>query len=129
MGVFLWSRKVVSRFGRTSSDAPIADVYNVIISDLRNAAENLPEKASVLGRATRYSAAHLLAKVYLTRGSAVKDARGQKATDMDSTLYYAEQVINSGAYALQENFSSLWDIKNQGTRSCVCRAVHNRADV
>ena len=42
--------------------------------------KNLPEKASVLGRATRYSAAHLLAKVYLTRGSAVKDARGQKAT-------------------------------------------------
>lgn len=30
--------------------APIADVYNVIISDLRNAAENLPEKASVLDR-------------------------------------------------------------------------------
>ena len=28
--------------------APIADVYSVIISDLRNAAENLPEKASVL---------------------------------------------------------------------------------
>lgn len=109
---------------------PIADVYNVIISDLRNAAENLPEKASVLGRATRYSAAHLLAKVYLTRGSAVKDARGQKATDMDSTLYYAEQVINSGAYALQENFSSLWDIKNQGNSEAdVCRAVHNRADV
>ena len=99
--------------------APIADVYNVIISDLRNAAENLPEKASVLGRATRYSAAHLLAKVYLTRGSAVKDARGQKATDMDSTLYYAEQVINSGAYALQENFSSLWDIKNQGNSEAV----------
>ena len=99
--------------------APIADVYSVIISDLRNAAENLPEKASVLGRATRYSAAHLLAKVYLTRGSAVKDARGQKATDMDSTLYYAEQVINSGAYALQENFSSLWDIKNQGNSEAV----------
>ena len=81
--------------------------------------KNLPEKASVLGRATRYSAAHLLAKVYLTRGSAVKDARGQKATDMDSTLYYAEQVINSGAYALQENFSSLWDIKNQGNSEAV----------
>lgn len=99
--------------------APVADIYNVIISDLRNAAENLPEKASVLGRATRYSAAHLLAKVYLTRGSAVKDARGQKATDMDSTLYYAEQVINSGAYSLQENFSSLWDIKNQGNSETV----------
>ena len=110
--------------------APIADVYNVIISDLRNAAENLPEKASVLGRATRYSAAHLLAKVYLTRGSAVKDARGQKATDMDSTLYYAEQVINSGAYALQENLLLSVGYQESGElRSCVCRAVHNRADV
>ena len=99
--------------------ASVADVYKQIISDLRDAAENLPEKASNKGRATKYSASNLLAKVYLTRGSAVKDARGQQPTDMDSTLYYAEKVINSGAYQLQSNFSSLWDLKNQGNSEVV----------
>lgn len=69
--------------------APVADIYSLIISDLRNAVENLPEKVATKGRATCYSAAHLLSKVYLTRGSAVSDPRGQKATDIDSTLYYA----------------------------------------
>ena len=38
---------------------------------------------------------------------------------MDSTLYYAEKVINSGVFALQENFSSLWDISNQGNSEVV----------
>lgn len=99
--------------------APVADIYNLIISDLRNAVENLPKEASNKGRATCYSAAHLLAKVYLTRGSAVKDQRGQKETDMDSTLFYAEKVINSGMYKLQENFSDLWDINNQGNSEVV----------
>ena len=99
--------------------APIADIYNLIISDLRNAAENLPVKVATKGRATCYSAAHLLSKVYLTRGSAVNDQRGQQTTDMDSTLYYAEKVINSGAFTLQENFSSLWDISNQGNSEVV----------
>lgn len=99
--------------------ADVADIYNQIISDLRNAAENLPEKASVYGRATRYAASHLLAKVYLARGSAKTEARGQKPSDMDSTLFYAEKVINSGAYKLQGNFASLWDISNQGNSEVI----------
>lgn len=99
--------------------APVADVYNLIISDLRNSAEFLPEKITDKGRATCYSAAHLLSKIYLTRGSAVKEERGQKATDMDSTLYYADKVISSGNYQLQDDFSSLWDIKNQGNSEII----------
>ena len=99
--------------------APVADIYNLIISDLRNAVENLPEEASNKGRATCYAAAHLLAKVYLTRGRAVEEQRGQQTTDMDSTLFYAEKVINSGAYQLQENFSDLWNINNQGNSEVV----------
>lgn len=94
--------------------AAISEIYNQIISDLRNSVEFLPEKASNAGRATSFSASHLLSKVYLTRGSAVKEDRGQQSTDIDSTLFYAEKVINSGYYKLQDNFSSLWDMKNQG---------------
>lgn len=99
--------------------ASIADVYKQIITDLRSCVENLSPTTGEKGRATSYAAAHLLAKVYLTRGSAVADQRGQQSTDMDSTLYYAKQVIESGAYQLQEDFSDLWDINNMGNSEVI----------
>jgi starch-binding outer membrane protein, SusD/RagB family len=71
----------------------VARVYDAIVADLRYAAENLPATQPDAARVNRAAAQHLLAKVYLTRGSAVTDQRGQKATDMDSAAYYAEQVI------------------------------------
>ncbi|MDR0845490.1 MAG: RagB/SusD family nutrient uptake outer membrane protein, partial [Tannerella sp.] len=83
------------------------------------AIQYLPEKPSKTGKATRYSAAHLLAKAYLTRGSAVTDQRGQQATDMDNALKYAKTVIESGQFALLDNFSQLWDINNQGNKEVV----------
>lgn len=99
--------------------ASVAEIYNQMIEDLTNAADNLPEKASVFGRATRYSAAHLLAKVYIARGSAVTEARGQQSSDMDNALQYAERVINSGQYQLQSDFAALWDLNNQGNSEVV----------
>ena len=48
--------------------SPVADIYKQIIEDLTFAAKYLREPSSGnAGRATRYSAAHLLSKVYLTR--------------------------------------------------------------
>jgi hypothetical protein len=103
--------------------APVADVYQSIIGDLRFAAEYLREKTSVseknIGKATRYAAAHLLSKVYLVRCSAVTEQRGQQATDADSALYYAKMVIDCPNYKLQDNFSDLWDPDNQGNSEVV----------
>jgi len=58
---------------------PIADVYNLIIRDLKDAIEALPagpKSSGVLpGKATGAAAKHVLAKVYLTRaGSSAKQA-------------------------------------------------------
>lgn len=94
-----------------NSDFPkssVADVYKLIISDLRFAAENLAPLTSDLGRATRGAAQHFLAKAYLTRGSAVTEQRGQLPTDMDSAAYYADLVINSGNYILEPDYMNLW---------------------
>lgn len=101
--------------------AAIADIYKQIITDLRTAVEYLPEKVddSQKGKATSYAASHLLAKVYLTRGSAVTDVRGQKATDMDSVLYFAENVIKNSPYRLQKNFADLWNIDNMGNSEVI----------
>ena len=101
--------------------ASVADIYKHIITDLRYSEENLRETATGVekGKATRYAAAHLLAKVYLTRGSAVSDQRGQQATDMDSAYYYSKKVIDSQRYSLLENFSDLWNINNMGNQEVI----------
>jgi hypothetical protein len=92
--------------------AAVPDVYRTIISDLRYAATTLAPTTSDFGRATQGAAQHYLAKVYLTRGSAVADVRGQKATDIDSAAYYSEQVINGGRYALETDYARLFDISS-----------------
>lgn len=89
--------------------ASVAAVYNQLIGDFRYASDNLAA-ASDQGRATKGAANHFLAKAYLTRGSAVTDARGQKPTDMDSAIYYAELVINSGTYILEPDYMNLWQV-------------------
>lgn len=99
--------------------ASLPDIYRQIIADLRFAEEYLRETASKQGEATRYAAAHLLAKVYLTRCSAVADQRGQLATDADSALYYARKVIESPNYGLLNNFADLWSMDNMGNREVI----------
>ena len=99
--------------------APVAEIYTQIIKDLEYAIQYLPEKPSMTGKATRYSAAHLLAKAYLTRGSAVTEQRGQQQSDMGNALKYAKIVIESGQYELLDNFSKLWDINNMGNKEVV----------
>lgn len=73
--------------------ADVSKVYEAIIADLRFAADKLPATQAEFARANQPAAQHLLAKVYLTRGSAVTDQRGQKPTDMDSAIFYSEKVI------------------------------------
>ncbi|SDM39546.1 Starch-binding associating with outer membrane [Catalinimonas alkaloidigena] len=104
------SEGVELEFPRT----PVPDVYRAIINDLRFASEHLSvnEPDGQFGRATKGAADHFLAKVYLTRGSAVTQDRGQQATDMDSAAYYADQVINSGKYALLPDYGTLWDLSS-----------------
>ncbi|MDF7810812.1 RagB/SusD family nutrient uptake outer membrane protein [Hymenobacter sp. YC55] len=95
--------------------APVPDVYRTIIADLKFASDNLAPTTPDFGRATKNAAMHYLAKVYLTRGSAVTDVRGQKPTDMDSAAYYADQVITSNRNPLAANYADLFDVANSPT--------------
>lgn len=109
------SFEVRTNFVRSS----VADIYEQIIKDLEYAVEYLSEKPAKTGKATRYAAAHLLGSVYLTRGSAVNDQRGQQATDMDNALKYARMVIESGQHRLVDDYAKLWDINNQGNSEVI----------
>lgn len=95
--------------------SPVTDVYKLIIDDLRYAVDNLPETGTESGYATTYAASHLLSKVYLTRGSAVTEQRGQKPSDMDSVIYYGNKVVESGIFSLEKNFSDVFDINNRNS--------------
>jgi starch-binding outer membrane protein, SusD/RagB family len=72
------------------------EIYNLIITDLLFAIENLREKSELpagdLGRATKGAARALLAKVYLFQG------------DFVNAELYAMEVINSQQYGLEPNF-------------------------
>jgi starch-binding outer membrane protein, SusD/RagB family len=91
--------------------ASTAAIYDQIITDFRSAAPALPWRYTGIdrGRATRAMAYHFLAKAYLTRGSAVADARGQKPTDMDSVIAFADSVILSSGHALEADFGNLFN--------------------
>jgi hypothetical protein len=105
--------EVVTDFKRATT----AEVYKQIISDLKAAIAVLPDvyQQAERGRATKWSASHLLAKVYLTRISSEPSVRGGKATDLDSAAVYAESVINSGKFALESNFANVFEQNNQKT--------------
>lgn len=107
---------------RTSFErSPVSAVYNQIIKDLKYSANNLSEEVDEKnqGRATKYAAEHLLAKVYLTRGSALTEDRGQKPTDLDSALFFSEDVIENGNFELVDNFEDLWKMDNQGNSEVI----------
>ncbi|TGE21326.1 RagB/SusD family nutrient uptake outer membrane protein [Hymenobacter aquaticus] len=91
-----------ARLPRTPAD----QVYGVIISDLTSAIGELDESYSGadLGRATKWAAAGLLAKVQLTRGNMGEAAR------------LARDVIGSGKYSLWTNYGDNFRVENENGR-------------
>lgn len=85
--------------------AKLEDIYKQIISDVRYAFENLAPINADRGRITKWTAGHLLAKLYLNRAQAAGYAnsgethlkmlyKGNVQSDLDSCIYYATEVIN-----------------------------------
>jgi starch-binding outer membrane protein, SusD/RagB family len=104
--------------------AKLEDIYTQIISDVRFAYENLPATTSEFGRATKWAAGHFLAKLYLNRAQATGFQnsgephlkmlyKGNVATDLDSVITIASQVINGvgGAAGLAPDYWTLFDPK------------------
>lgn len=90
---------------------PIADVYNFMIQDLKDAIAALPASPKIVGvitgKATAAAAKHLLAKVYLSRaGSAAK-----QSTDYQDAYKTATDLINTAAgigLSLQTDFGKVF---------------------
>src|SRR5262249_8277179 len=89
--------------------ASVDDIYNQIIQDLTDA-EALPASyppGNGRGRATNGAAKSILAKVYLTRGD------WQHCADL------CEEVINSGEYALWDDFADVFKLSSRGGKEAI----------
>lgn len=104
-GVRLWgelplmTKEVTSVSEADVERSSVADVYNLIISDLEMAAANLPA-VNENGRASKPAAMGLLAKVYLTRASSDAAEAGdyQKCADL------CQQVIAMPEHHLMADY-------------------------
>ncbi len=89
--------------------SPVTDVYAFIIADLQFAIANLPANfsgafpnytASDVGRATKYAAEGLLAKVYMTRSGPTYSIEGPGLglSEWNLALPLLQDIINSGLF-------------------------------
>ena len=90
-------------FSRSSAE----DVFKRVIADLRRSADLLPTAGAQNGRIAKYAAHHFLAKAYLTRASELY-AGFSKSTDLDSAIYYADQVISNSTRKLATDYNDLF---------------------
>lgn len=100
----------------------LTDIYKQIIGDVRFAFENLPATTTDRGRLTKWAAGHFLAKLYLNRAQAAGWEnssethlkmlfKGNVATDLDSVIYFASEVITGkgGAGGLAPDYWTLFN--------------------
>lgn len=84
--------------------SPVADIYDFIVSDLKEAERLLPENVDNPSKPCRLAASALLAKVYLTMAGFPLNRSEHYASAREK----ARSVIESGRYSLQPTFLNLW---------------------
>lgn len=87
------------------------EVFEQILSDLKQAYDLLPPSAAQRGRITKWAAAHYLAKVHLFRASEAYNSwnSATKSSDLDNVIRYGTEVINNSGHKLATNFVDLWN--------------------
>lgn len=121
------STNFISEPSTSGSRAPIAEVYNFIVQDLKDAIAALPPSPTMNGvlpgKATAAAASHLLAKVYLTR--AYSSAR--QADDFQNAYNTAKGVIdNIGVLnlGLLPDFGSVFSEGNEANKEVLWSVQH-----
>ncbi|HVM89485.1 MAG TPA: RagB/SusD family nutrient uptake outer membrane protein [Puia sp.] len=89
----------------------LSDVWQLIISDLTWAKNNLPNLPLQTGRITKWSAEGMLAKAYLVRSGLGQSGGTRNQSDLDSAKYYAGDVCNNSGLTLLPNFYNLFTSK------------------
>ena len=115
---------VVATEAITIGRSAVADVYKFIIADLQFAMANLPANysgafpsysATDVGRATKYAAEGLLAKVYMTRSGATYgvEGPGMASNEWNLAMPLIQDIISSGLFAMNTNYANIFSYANQ----------------
>lgn len=120
---------VLAEEALTTPRSPVADIYQLIISDLQFAADNLPVASAYAatnkGRASKFAAKALLALVYMTRSGPTYSIEGPGLGLNEWSLALAQlnEVINSGQYSLLTNttgaYESIFSYTNEHNKEVV----------
>lgn len=104
--------------------APVADVHTQMVTDLTEAEAALPATwtGANAGRATKGAAGMALADLYLWRASFLKSGEWQQAST------WAKKVIDSGIYALSDDYIATFLPSNKGNREMIFRVVSSGVD-
>ncbi len=94
-----------SYFGQVRNS--VDEVYVQILSDLEASIDDLPESASQVGRATKYAAYGVLARVYLTLG------------DYTSAHTALKKIESSNKYALLSDVNNIFDLSNENSEEII----------
>ena len=97
----------------TAIHTPVAEVYEQAIEDLLEAETLLPDTQDEYGRATKYAAQALLARIYLWTENY------EKATE------YAKKVIDSNAFELLPDFADLWGYSGQKNKEIIFAVTYS----
>jgi hypothetical protein len=112
----------------SATRAPMADVYNFIIQDLKDAIAALPATPLTNGvqpgRATKAAAMHMLAKVYLTRaGASAKQADDYKNA-YTTAIDLITNVSPAGGLKLQQDFGKVFAEGNEANSEILWTVQH-----
>lgn len=110
--------------GHNAVRSPEREVYKQIVADLEDAAERLPSvsaySATQAGRITHGAAKSALAKVYLTWAQVDDELTDAERHEYFSkSVQYAQEVINSNEYSLEENFYDNWNNQHRNGKESI----------
>jgi starch-binding outer membrane protein, SusD/RagB family len=106
--------------------APMADVYDFIVQDLKDAIAGLHQgliKDVQPGRATKAAAMHVLAKVYLTRGG----SSAARPSDFQDAYTTAKELIDNKAIyglSLLPDFEKVYEEGNENNSEVIWTSQH-----
>lgn len=126
-GPITLSKNFISEPSTSAERAPIAEVYNFIVQDLKDAIAALPasptQNGVLPGKATAAAATHLLAKVYLTRAysSAKQPDDFQNAYNTAKGLIDNVAALNLG---LLPDFGAVYAEGNEANKEVLWSVQH-----
>ncbi len=101
----------------------VAEVYNLILSDLQFASENLSETYAVAdkGRATKYSAKGLQALVHMTRSGPTYSIEGPGLglNEWGQALTLLNSIIDSKKFSFLPAYSSIFSYTNENNAEVI----------